>query len=773
MSAPSGSGKKRAARNDPRNRRLRILAWVTLVALLLGAIQFGQPLENILRESRNRLHPHSASGTIALVAIDDHSVRDIDDWPWPRRYQARLIEELERLGARSISYDIGFSMRSGPADDAAMAAAIARIPGKVTLPIRFDIEPATGQHLERLPLPALRQRSLLASIDVAFDWQGAVWRMAYARRHGDRVYPTLSSRLAGRGGGENESFPIDYSIDPRSVPLVSAAEILKGRVPAGNIAGKDVVIGTTSLQLGDLYYFPGRGRMPGVYLHILGAETLKAGRPIDIGWLIPLLVALEATLLLAWPRKLRYAALGAGAGAGALFALPIWLDAHAVYIDIVPALFVLVAPVCWMWSELRRSYKLGSGTNPVTGLPNLNALREKRGEGAVMVAARVHNYAEICAALPAEEEGKLAGQIARRLKVGAGRAAICQGDEGVFAWLEAGGDTGLGDRLDALHALFRSPVTVGEHQVDIAICFGVDRGDSRSTANRLGGALVAAEEAAAAGRRWKEYDPTKLKEAQWKLSLLSQLDTAIEAGDLWVAYQPKLDLRTGEVIGAEALARWTHPEKGEIGPVDFIPAAEQSGRIENLTAFVLAHAIRAAALLARRGYPLGISVNLSARLIESFDLLARVEALLERYGLPAERLTLEVTETAALTGGTGGMEVLLRLRALGVQISIDDYGTGLSTLEYLKKIPATEIKVDQSFVQSIHRSQSDKLMVHSTIQLAHSLGHKVVAEGVEDAQTLEALTYMGCDIAQGFHIGRPMTLRAFARSIMDQRKAAA
>jgi EAL domain-containing protein (putative c-di-GMP-specific phosphodiesterase class I) len=426
-----------------------------------------------------------------------------------------------------------------------------------------------------------------------------------------------------------------------------------------------------------------------------------------------------------------------------------------------------------MWSELRRSYKLGSGTNPVTGLPNLNALRQQQSEGATMIAARVHNYAEICAALPADEEGKLVDQIARRLKVGAAGAAICQGDEGVFAWLEPCGDLGLTDRLDALHAFFRSPVSVGDHQVDVAIAFGVDRDAGRSSANRLGSALVAAEEAAAEGKRWKEYDPAKLKEAQWRLSLLSQLDAAIEGGDMWVAYQPKLDLRTGAIVGAEALARWTHPEKGEIGPVDFIPAAEQSGRIENLTAFVLAQAVKAAAVLARRGMPVGISVNLSARLIESFDLLERVEQLLALHRVPADQLTLEVTETAALTGGSGGLEVLFRLRELGVQISIDDYGTGLSTLEYLKKIPATEIKVDRIFVSSIHRSHSDKLMVHSTIQLAHSLGHKVVAEGVEDQQTLEALASMGCDIAQGFHIGRPMTFRALARLILDQKRAAA
>jgi EAL domain-containing protein (putative c-di-GMP-specific phosphodiesterase class I) len=411
----------------------------------------------------------------------------------------------------------------------------------------------------------------------------------------------------------------------------------------------------------------------------------------------------------------------------------------------------------------------------VSGLPNLNALRQERiDHSRPLVAARIQNYAEIASALPVEDEKAMIEQIIGRLTIGARERTLYQGDEGIFAWFAEESETNyLGDHLDALHSLFRSPIIVGGNPLDLSITFGFDAGSGRSISNRLGSALVAADEAGQEALKWKRYDPAKLKDAAWRLSLLSQLDAAIAAGDVWIAYQPKLDLRTRAICGAEALVRWTHPEKGPISPAEFVAAAEQHDRIGGLTIFVLEGAIAAAAAIHRRGIAFNVAVNLSARLIDDGNLARTIRSLLKKHGLPASALTLEVTETAALSGGIGSLDMLWKLRETGVRISIDDYGTGLSTLDYLKKIPATEIKIDQTFVQAVENSRSDKLMVHSTIQLAHSLEQTVVAEGVEDHQTLETLAQMGCDMAQGYHIGRPMTFRALTRQVLGERRAKA
>jgi len=206
---------------------------------------------------------------------------------------------------------------------------------------------------------------------------------------------------------------------------------------------------------------------------------------------------------------------------------------------------------------------------------------------------------------------------------------------------------------------------------------------------------------------------------------------------------------------------------------DIAAAAEQNDRIGKLTAFMLEEAIRAAAFLNRGGRDFDMSVNLSGRLLGDKGLVGRIAILLERYGLNPRHLTLELTETAAIAGSGDALDMLTQLRELGLNISIDDYGTGLSTLDYLKRIPATEIKIDQTFVRAMAENRSERLMVSSTIGLAHSLGRTIVAEGVETREVLELLAEMECDVAQGFITGRPMSLESLKRRLVSERRTKA
>jgi EAL domain-containing protein (putative c-di-GMP-specific phosphodiesterase class I)/CHASE2 domain-containing sensor protein len=755
----------------PNPSRFRLLAWALLVATVFGVTGLGQPLEDLLRTGRNLIRKHDASGEIVVVAIDDNSLAKFQRWPWPRRYHAAITDELARLGARRIVFDIDFSSTSDPTEDRLLAEAFARHPGKVVLPVQNPINPSTGNRTEMLPLPMFDRHVEKGTINFNYDYRGVVWSLPYALTTAGRSYPSFGAKLGGRKGEVGDTFPIDYSIDYRSIPAISAVDLIENRVTRDAIAGKDVIIGATAHQLKDNFFAPGIGLVGGVFIHVLGAETLKAGAPLQFGWMLPLLgaLALGSMALLMKSARLTVACLASGIVV-ALVA-PIALDSLKIYTDAVPALMLLTMVGARLgWLGFRQTYSAKAITHPLSGLPNLNALRsEDVGSNRPLIAARITNFAEITSSLPTEMEKNLIDQIAARLTVGSIGKRLYQGDEGVFAWFaDDEMAVTLQDHLNALHTLFRSPVVVEGAQLDLVVTFGVELGSGRSIANRLGSALVVADEAAAEGLKWKEYDAARLKEAPWRLSLLSQLDSAIDAGDLWIAYQPKLDLKTRRTIGAEALVRWTHPEKGPISPAEFVLAAEQSGRIQKLTNYVLERAVKAAAEVSAHGIQFGIAVNLSARLIDDTQLPDKIFAVLRTHGLGPEQLTLEITETAALGTTSAHLENLARLRALGVQISIDDYGTGLSTLDYLKKIPANEIKIDRSFVQAMHRNQGDRVIVDSTIQLAHSLGRRVVAEGVEDREALYTLSLMGCDVAQGFFIGRPMPLGSLLRQLLEE-----
>lgn len=757
-----------------RSRRI-VWLWAALIGVIFGLIQFGQPLEDVLRTGRNAMHARQASGDIVVVAIDNASLEAHADWPWPRRRYAALINELNDLGAREIAFDVSFATRADPADDRMLASAIERAKGKVVLPIRSVKDPISGKRTDILPSTELRRHATLVNIFVHYNFQSKVWKLEYAARSNGVLYPSLAAHLAGRSGRAGEKYTIDYSTKLDSVPIISAADLLDGKVERGRVAGKHIIVGATASEIAKTYFVPGSGQAPEIYLHVLGAETLRRGTPVELGWLMPLVATLGLLAIYQLAPQRWLALLALAAAVTVVFVLPFVAEPRLVLFDTVPAMSsLLIIVINRFWSDFRQSFKARGLTNPVSGLPNLNALREVTTPDTTLIAARVHNFAAITSALAHEGEKILVDQIVARLGIGFSGSTVYQGDEGIFLWLvRREGMLELGDQLEALHALCRTPVSVAGVHVDLVVTFGADAGE-RPIAARIGSALVAADEAAGEGLRWKEFDPERLKDAAWKLSLLGRLDSAIDSGEIWVAYQPKLDLTSRRIVGAEALARWSHPEKGEINPGEFIPAAEQHNRIGKLTTHVLDDAVRSAAAINARGIDFDIAVNLSARLLDNFDIVDQIRALLLRYRLAAGKLTLEVTESAAMGSSTQSFEVLEQLRAVGVNISIDDYGTGFSTLEYLKKIPATEIKIDRDFIRMIDRNHSDKLMVNSTIQLAHSLGRKVVAEGVESGEILEALAAMGCDDAQGYFIGRPMKLRALIkRLILEYRRIAA
>ncbi len=741
-----------------------MLAWALVLGLLYGLTGGIEYDENALRVARNRINQRDASGDIVLVAIDEKALREVGRWPWPRSRYADLIDAIGSAQPKQQVHDIMFPEASIPAEDAKLANAIERNPD-VTIGYMLRAGAQDGQVENVRPLPMFARHAQLGSISIWYNYANEVWAIPYSAKSGNDRYPTLASAIAGKRVDSDSNFRVNYAFRPSSIAVASAADILNGRVDPKLLRGKTVVVGITSVRLGDQYRLPGWGNAGGVYIHIIGAETLKAGRPVDLGWLPAYLLAAISALAAFKLRGRRGAAVLLGASA-ILLAVPIALERSQVFTDITAGLFVIL----WVSGGLALGQMKRRGlTNAVSGLPNLLAFRKAAKEqDRPLVVARIVNYPQIVSTLSQADERSLIEQIVSRLKVGSEVATVYQGDEGIFAWTVPA-ETAIGHHVEALAALFRSPAKVDRKPFDLAVSFGVEIGSGRLPANRLQSALVAADEATVEGLRWKYHDPERLKDAEWRLSLLSQLDDAIDAGEVWVAYQPQVDLKTNSIRGAEALARWTHPEKGPISPSEFIAAAEQNDRIEKLTLFVLDRAVEAAARINREHGPFDMAVNLSARMLGDKTLPSKVRTVLDRHKLEPGRLTLELTETATLATGAD-IGPLYGLCDLGVRISIDDYGTGLSTLEYLKKIPASEIKIDQSFVKSMRDHRSDLVMVQSTIALAHSLGRTVVAEGVESREILDMLVAMKCEIAQGFVIGRPGSLVDLSKRLASERK---
>ena len=457
---------------------------------------------------------------------------------------------------------------------------------------------------------------------------------------------------------------------------------------------------------------------------------------------------------------------------------PLVVVSSSFSLALVPVLLLPIAAV-------RRSAQLASARehdalhDVLTGLPNRARLHvelrralgecQRSGTGLVVVLADLDHFKEINDTLGHHVGDLLITDVARRLTAAAGEDVLVArlgGDE--FAVLAAPPGPAADVRAAAMELVarlswaMREPVTLAGVRLDVQASFGIalapEHGlDIEELIARADVAMYAAKEDRGT---WATYDPDLDEHTPQRLAMLAELRDGLGRGELVLHYQPKCEARSGEVVGVEALVRWQHPTRGLLMPDEFIPGAEGTGIIAALTLTVLDTALRDAALLAAQGQRLGVAVNLSVRHLTDLELPRQVAAALARHGVPAELLTLEVTESTIMNDPSRAVTVLGRLRTLGVRIAVDDYGTGYSSLAYLKRLAIDELKIDKSFVTGMLDDENDAVIVRSTIELGHNLGLQLVAEGVEDAATWQLLLPLGCDVLQGYCISAPLPLPA-------------
>ena len=266
------------------------------------------------------------------------------------------------------------------------------------------------------------------------------------------------------------------------------------------------------------------------------------------------------------------------------------------------------------------------------------------------------------------------------------------------------------------------------------------------------------------------YQPADDRNTHRRLVLLASLRRALDQGEVTLAYQPKVEPRSGRVLGAEALARWDHPQLGRVCPEEFVPLAEHAGLIRPLTLLVLEGALRQCAQWRADGHAISVSVNLSARDLVHVGLPDDVARLLLQAGVHPSALTLEITESSIMADPRRSAEVLARIAALGVSLSVDDFGAGYSSLAYLSRLPVSEVKIDKSFVLGAATGRTNQSIVRAIVQLAHELGLRVVAEGVEDAETCSFLQRHSCDVVQGYYFSRPLPPQDLERWLSTRRQ---
>jgi diguanylate cyclase len=744
-----------------RQWRASTLVLACAIGVLVGLSGAGTALERVLREANWLLRDHRANANIQIVEIDAQSIAAIERWPWPRSNHARVVDQLRRAGAASIAFDVDFSSRSTPAEDAAFAAALKRAEGQVVLPtFRQLAGSGSDVWLDSLPLPQLREHSVLAAVSILPDGDGYIRRAPVGTMTAGVPRPSLSAMVAGVEGAAGEEFPIDFAINPNSIPRHSFIKIRDGRFDPRLIQGKNILIGATAVEMGDRYAVPLHGVLPGVVIQAMAAETLASGAPREIGWQAGLLIGLVLSASVLWQRSqawfAAWAALTPLVVFGFSLAATISLD---WYLPIVPALAALtIASAIAGAKRVAASARERRSHDHETGLPNRHGLRETfQGlHRAGLAAARIAEFEKLAAALGPVGTAELVRRICERIALVASDGIVYRTEDRVLCW-RCDDIDGFERALAFLRSAMLHPVEVSARRVDVALAYGFASEAHDADCDRLvAHAALAADRASASGVISHVHEASENEAIDRELSLLGELDAALGTEEIQVLYQPKLDLHTDKITSVEALVRWHHATRGFLGPDLFVPLAERSDRIAGLTLHVLRQTITQLGVWQLAGHELTGAVNISAKLLSSPDFIADILKLVKESAIDPCRLIFEVTESATMNEPENAANALQRFRDIGIMVSIDDYGTGQSTLSYIRQLPLNELKIDRSFVQHAHQSRGDGVLVRSTVELAHELGLKVVAEGVEDKACLAFLISIGCDVAQGYLISHPV-----------------
>lgn len=732
------------------------LTIATLTALVIVLVGVHDVLNHIYWNAAYKFYSKGHGEPVSVVVLDN-------GLNWTPDAKARLFRAIGQAKPSRVIIDTDLERSADASADSALARSVQGLGTSAILVARAQRVDRFERKDIRFPDPSIAGATPIA----VSAWQSNIMLYGesspYAFRFGERTYPALATVIGGRHAGLERSFYPDFSLDPESVERIAGSAVLHGAIAPSRLAQRQIIVSDFNRTM-PIFYFSHQSQ-PAIMLDLAGAEGLA--KPVsfafgDILYLSPLPLMILTIVLVAAASRSRGRHKKGIYAVAVVLSLVVPVSVRSAGVIVVPggAWLLMIAYACArLWQMRTRRIQQTSAS----GLPNLLALTNRSLEvGRDVVVAVVGRYEEILATLPRELHGEVAQQIARRISAGSGAEQIYHGEGGHFAWTEEARplETQFG-HLEGLRALFAAPLQIGQHTFDMNIRFGLDRNEGLDALTRVNSALASANEALANGRAVELFEAHRLSEAPWELSLHARIDEGLRNGDIWLAYQSQWDIAENRICGAEALIRWDHPMRGPIAPDAFILQAERAGRIDALTYWVLEQAITAALAFNAMGPRFQMSVNLSAQMVDKAELVTNFAEIVRRRGIEPSLLTIEVTETSSVRNRPAACHNLTRLREMGFRLSIDDFGTGEASLAYLADLPSDELKLDRRFVSRILASERDRAIVSSTIALAHALGQKVVAEGIEDAGTYHLLRELGCDHAQGFYLGRPVPFARF------------
>ena len=736
------------------SERLRHAAIAIGLAVLVAVTMTLRPVDIAIWSFQAKLFDHAPSGDIVLVELSQASTSNASALENAR--MLRSIQQLDALGVKRIYIDMPVRRSNARALDIELRRALVRSANWIVLTraVRDDAR-------QSLPGndPFFERGMRVVSNDFQTDFLGFVWVIEAFQSNGSVQLPAMWTALAP-DHRVREAISLDYSIDLALVPQYQL-DRLTGSVEAVALSGKTVILGPSRADARIVKY-PGYAFGPSSLAHILAAETALRGTgwTLHWPWMIGLFGLSLAVGIIAFKQS----------SARRIFYL-LWLAALTAFVVTtaylgIRSVFGEVLIVVLVYAGLRLTVNFKRRhlfVEPRSNLPNFIALQRDFGDHvaakASIVVAKIARLDAVFATLTSADQGRYLRQLSSRLSLGESRTSIYYDGGKYFAFILRSGEyQDLEEHLEGLPAIAPQSITVSQRVLDVSMTMGVDQSHEKSISSRLSAAIAAADQAREAYRPVFVISDFAADSEEWDYSLQARLESALSEDRISIKLQPQADLRDGRIVGVEALARWVDEERGEIPPSRFILQCERVGRLDELTKRIISKSLIAVQSLHEHGHDPRMSVNVSAIQFVDSRIAEMIEKNLAIHSIDPAKLTIEVTETARIEDFAAARGVFEQIKQLGVNFSMDDFGVASANLEAMFELPFDEIKIDQMFVGAAHRSEAAHAIVANVIRLARDAGLTSVAEGIEDRETYALLREMGCDLGQGYYIGRPMAL---------------
>lgn len=725
--------------------------WAGIFAFVMLVVMFLNPVDQAFWMLQSKVAGQSPSGDIIFIGTEKDGAEQ-------RREVAQALIELDRKGVGEVYLDLVFQPSNDPESDRILANAIEELGPRISLSSHITRTVDNKLSIERTDPTITRNAQQVASTNLP-SYLGMEWDMAHSQKIGETQQLSLGTALAGhRPTDLMKSFPIDYGFAAKEIPTINLHDLIgsnKSKSDLPVISGKKVVIGSSA----PIVTIPGQGDAPRSYIGIFAAEALNAGRT----GFFPAANVLSATLFFLFVtvsflrgqklRRMGYFAIVASLLMTLLIGAQLGVRVELSYSVALLSIFSLF--------RLRSHWSQRIGLiNQATGLPTLRALEiqlAKHSNIGHVVVAKVHGYEQVLKTLNSAQQSDYILKLVDRLRA-ADRDLAVYFDSHFLGWHSQIEDTdALVGHLEGLRAIFAAPLLVGNNSVDVGVTFGISKLDG-IIERHIPAALAAVEETSEAHQPIKVAETGSEVDMLWDISLRARIDEAMEAGEIYCVYQPKIDVQSGDMLGVEALVRWHDPARGFISPMHFIKQCEKAGRMEHLTRYVLQSACSAGQLLHFRGTTITMSVNISATLLADMRIVALVKNVIQATRFDPSYLVLEVTETALIPDLNTAADVLHQLKATGASISMDDFGVGAANLETFYGLPFDELKIDRLFISNIAENPKARAIATSIVAMGREAGIAVVAEGMENIEDLAILSEIDCPQVQGYALSRPVSL---------------